>query len=174
MRCFLKIKPRPFEIVFSDDDPVRFAEEVIGIEPDEWQVELLDAVSAPAIRRVSVRSGHGVGKSTGVAMAALWHVLMRVPSKTVVTAPTSAQLFDALFAEMKALAKKLKPPFDGLLTLADMDELLMRADDEDSAGEGRGRGKPPPFATEEERPLSPKRLVEMPVVTSSRMTDVEI
>ena len=63
----------------------------------------------------SVRSGHGVGKSTGVAMAALWHVLMRVPSKTVVTAPTSAQLFDALFAEMKALAKKLKPPFDSLL-----------------------------------------------------------
>jgi phage terminase large subunit len=97
------------------DDPVRFAEEVIGIEPDEWQVELLDAVSAPAIRRVSVRSGHGVGKSTGVAMAALWHVLMRVPSKTVVTAPTSAQLFDALFAEMKALAKRLKPPFDSLL-----------------------------------------------------------
>ena len=59
------------------DDPVRFAREVIGIEPDEWQVELLDAVAAPAIRRISVRSGHGVGKSTGVAMAAIWHVLMR-------------------------------------------------------------------------------------------------
>ena len=34
------------------DDPVRFAQEVIGIEPDEWQVELLDAIAAPAIRRV--------------------------------------------------------------------------------------------------------------------------
>jgi len=43
------------------DDPVAFAREVAGIEPDEWQVELLDAVAAPAIRRVSVRSGHGVG-----------------------------------------------------------------------------------------------------------------
>ncbi len=69
------------------DDPVRFSQEVIGIEPDEWQVELLDAIAAPAVRRVSVRSGHGVGKSTGVAMAAIWHVLMRYPSKTVVTAP---------------------------------------------------------------------------------------
>jgi hypothetical protein len=99
------------------DDPVRFAQEVIGIEPDEWQVELLDAIAAPAIRRVSVRSGHGVGKSTGVAMAAIWHVLMRYPSKTVVTAPTSAQLFDACFAEMKNVAKRLKPPFNNLLEI---------------------------------------------------------
>lgn len=98
-------------------DPVAFAREVIGIEPDEWQVELLDAVAAPKVRRISVRSGHGVGKSTGVAMAAIWHVLMRVPSKTVVTAPTSAQLFDACFAEMKSVAKRLKPPFNNLLEL---------------------------------------------------------
>jgi hypothetical protein len=42
---------------------------------------------------------------------------MRVPSKTVVTAPTSSQLFDACFAEMKNVAKRLKPPFDNLLEL---------------------------------------------------------
>ena len=53
------------------DDPVAFAREVIGIEPDEWQTELLDAIAAPAERRISVRSGHGVGKSTAVAMAAV-------------------------------------------------------------------------------------------------------
>ena len=92
------------------DDPVAFAREVIGVEPDEWQIELLDAVAAPAVRRVSVRSGHGVGKSTAVAMAAIWHVCIKVPSKTVVTAPTSSQLFDACFAEMKNVAKRLKPP----------------------------------------------------------------
>ena len=97
------------------DDPVAFAREVIGVEPDEWQIELLDAVAAPAVRRVSVRSGHGVGKSTAVAMAAIWHVCIKVPSKTVVTAPTSSQLFDACFAEMKNVAKRLKPPFDKLL-----------------------------------------------------------
>ena len=99
------------------DDPVAFAREVIGIEPDEWQVELLDAIAAPAERRISVRSGHGVGKSTAVAMAAVWHVLMRIPSKTVVTAPTSSQLFDACFAEMKNVAKRLKPPFNDLLEI---------------------------------------------------------
>jgi phage terminase large subunit len=80
-------------------------------------VELLDAIAAPAERRISVRSGHGVGKSTAVAMAAVWHVLMRIPSKTVVTAPTSSQLFDACFAEMKNVAKRLKPPFNDLLEI---------------------------------------------------------
>ena len=98
-------------------DPVLFSREVIGISPDEWQCELLRAVADPEIRRVTCRSGHGVGKSTAVALAAVWHVLMRVPSKTVVTAPTSAQLFDACFAEMKNVAKRLKPPFDDLLEI---------------------------------------------------------
>ena len=98
-------------------DPVKFAREVIGMDPDDWQCELLEAVANPEIRRVTCRSGHGVGKSSAVAMAAIWHVLMRVPSKTVVTAPTSAQLFDACFAEMKNIAKKLKPPFDDLLEI---------------------------------------------------------
>ena len=98
-------------------DPVKFAREVIGMEPDDWQCELLEAIANPEIRRVSCKSGHGVGKSSAVAMAAIWHVLMRVPSKTVVTAPTSAQLFDACFAEMKNIAKRLKPPFDDLLEI---------------------------------------------------------
>lgn len=98
-------------------DPVLFSREVIGVNPDEWQCELLRAVADPEIRRVTCRSGHGVGKSTAVALAAVWHVLMRVPSKTVVTAPTSAQLFDACFAEMKNVAKRLKPPFADLLEI---------------------------------------------------------
>lgn len=112
-------KDNPFTQLLTryHSDPVAFAREVIGIEPDAWQVELLDAIAAPNERRISVRSGHGVGKSTGVAIAAIWHVLLRFPSKTVVTAPTSSQLFDACFAEMKNVAKRLKPPFSQLLEI---------------------------------------------------------
>ena len=112
-------KDNPFTQLLTryHSDPVAFAREVIGIEPDAWQVELLDAIAAPNERRISVRSGHGVGKSTGVAIAAIWHVLLRFPSKTVVTAPTSSQLFDACFAEMKNVAKRLKPPFGELLEI---------------------------------------------------------
>lgn len=106
------------------NDPVLFAKEALGIEPDEWQTEFLRAVADPKIRRISVRSGHGVGKSTAVAMAAIWHIIWRTPSKAVMTAPTSAQLFDALFAEVKRLVKRLKPPLNDLLEVkADRIEL---------------------------------------------------
>ena len=42
-------------------DPVAFATEVIGITPDQWQAELLMYVADPEQRRITVRSGHGVG-----------------------------------------------------------------------------------------------------------------
>ncbi len=82
------------------NDPVGFVRGVFKQEPDPWQVEFLDAI-ASGERKVSIRSGHGVGKSTGAAWAMLWYLTTRYPVKIVVTAPTSAQLFDALFAEVK-------------------------------------------------------------------------
>ena len=90
-------------------DPVAFATEVIGVEPDVWQSELLMSVADPERRRITVRSGHGVGKSTAVAMAAVWHVLMRVPSKTVVTAPTSAQRCDRRGSGQSRIASAVMP-----------------------------------------------------------------
>ena len=92
----------PFEQFLSDykDDPVRFTTEVLGIKPLKYQSELLNAV-ASGERRCSIRSGHGTGKSSSTSWLMLWFLLTRYPCKVVVTAPTSAQLFDALFAETK-------------------------------------------------------------------------
>jgi hypothetical protein len=97
------------------NDPVAFAKDVVGIAPLDHQAEFLRAVADPAIRHVSVRSGHGTGKSTAASMALLWHLLLRYPSKGVVTAPTSAQLFDALFAELKGLVNRLPPMIQSLI-----------------------------------------------------------
>lgn len=95
-------------------DPVAFVREVLGQDPDPWQVEFLQAI-AKGHRRVSVRSGHGVGKSTTASWAMLWYLLTRYPVKVVVTAPTSAQLYDALFAELKRWVKELPPTLNQLL-----------------------------------------------------------
>lgn len=97
-------------------DPVAFVREVLGAEPDEWQVEFLSAI-ARGERRISVRSGHGVGKSTAASWAMLWFFLTRYTVKVVVTAPTSAQLFDALFAELKGWARRLPAPLFALIEI---------------------------------------------------------
>jgi hypothetical protein len=95
-------------------DPVLFVKEVLGVEPDEWQQDFLNAV-ASGERKISIRSGHGVGKSTTASWAMLWFLLTRYPVKVVVTAPTSAQLYDALFAELKRWVKELPQPIQDLL-----------------------------------------------------------
>ena len=96
------------------DNPVLFVREVLGVEPDAWQEDFLNAV-ASGERKISIRSGHGVGKSTGGSWAMLWYLLTRYPVKVVVTAPTSSQLYDALFAELKRWVKELPPAVQELL-----------------------------------------------------------
>lgn len=90
------------------NDPVLFVKEVLNTQPDKWQEEFLAHI-ASGNRRISVRSGHGVGKSTASAWAMLWYLFLRFPVKVVVTAPTSSQLYDALFAELKRWVNQLPP-----------------------------------------------------------------
>ena len=97
-------------------NPVLFVREVLGVEPDEWQAEMMMAV-ASGHRRISIRSGHGVGKSTGASWLMLWFLLTRYPVKVVVTAPTSSQLFDALFAEVKRWVNELPHSMQRLLNV---------------------------------------------------------
>jgi phage terminase large subunit len=98
------------------DNPVLFAKEVLGVDLDVWQADVMMAV-ARGERRISIRSGHGVGKSTTVAIACIWYLLTRYPVKIVITAPTSAQLFDALFAEIKRWVNQLPDQLQELLNV---------------------------------------------------------
>ena len=97
-------------------NPVLWVQEVLGVDPDDWQKEFLTAI-ARGDRKVTVRSGHGVGKSTGSSWAMLWFFLTRSPVKVVVTAPTSAQLFDALFAELKRWVGELPEMWQSMITV---------------------------------------------------------
>ena len=101
-----------FQQIFDryENDPVGFCTDILGVEPQEWQAELLRAVADPEVRQCSTVSGHGTGKSSAASWAMIWHMLTRYPQKTLVTAPTSGQLYDALFAEFKTWIKKLPDP----------------------------------------------------------------
>lgn len=108
----------PFEEFVQEyrDDPVKFVVEVLGAKPLPYQAEFLQAI-ADGERKMSIRSGHGTGKSTSASWAMLWYVLLRFPNKVVVTAPTSGQLFDALFAELKRWINELPKQLQPMLTV---------------------------------------------------------
>lgn len=57
------------------DDPVAFVEDILEVEPDDWQKEVLrDIANNP---RVSVRSGQGVGKTAMESWVILWFLCCR-------------------------------------------------------------------------------------------------
>lgn len=78
--------------------PALFAQEVLGAKPTEQQW----AGSRATVdrRRVSIRSGHGTGKSTFMAWCVIWFLSCYFPAKVPATAPTSHQLDDVLWAEI--------------------------------------------------------------------------
>lgn len=90
----------------GEDGPVRFAVELFGVKLDPWQERVLRAYGRGE-RRISIRACHGPGK-TFTASLMIWHSLIcRFPQNTVATAPSRAQLEDALFKEVLVLYKKL-------------------------------------------------------------------
>ena len=62
---------------------------------EDWQAEFLTNLDDGA-ERLAVRSGHGVGKTCFLAWCIIHFMFTRFPQKTIVTAPTKGQLYDAL------------------------------------------------------------------------------
>lgn len=83
---------------WREGGPALYAREVLGAEPTEQQWEASRAIVQ--VRRVSIRSGHGTGKSTFMAWCALWFLSCYFPAKIPATAPTGHQLSDVLWAEI--------------------------------------------------------------------------
>jgi phage terminase large subunit len=94
------------------NDPVQFVRDILEEEPDEWQRKVME--QSMKSRLLAVKSGHGVGKSTCAAWLMMHHMLCFYPQKTVCTAPTASQLFDALFAELKSQLIRLPPALNKL------------------------------------------------------------
>lgn len=88
--------------------PALFAVEALGVAPEfdpasqkgilPWQWEASKKIVES--RRLSIRSGHGVGKSAFLSWSILWFMTCFFPTKIPCTAPTAHQLSDVLWAEL--------------------------------------------------------------------------
>ena len=89
-------------------DPDQFDRDVWPNDlPEKWQSEASDLLQVND--RVAIRSGHGVGKTTWLARRILWWGSTRYPWKVGCTAPSSGQMFDALWSEMAKWLSKMPP-----------------------------------------------------------------
>lgn len=105
-----------------DENPVAFAEEVLGITLMRHQRRVLESI-AKRKRRIAMKSGHRVGKTMLLAIISTWHLVTKYPQKTIVTAPTAGQLFNSLVPEIKTLMRKL-PAF--ILELFDIQAEIIK------------------------------------------------
>lgn len=80
-------------------DPERYARERLGLKPTWQQRKILNAIAEEGAK-VSVRSGHGTGKTGASAGSVFWFIECFDYPKIPCTAPTSHQLRDVLWAEL--------------------------------------------------------------------------
>src|SRR5947207_1602968 len=81
------------------DSPSLYVRQRFGVEPTWQQAMILDAI-LPYGAKVSVRSGHGIGKSGSAAWVISWFLETHDFAKVPCTAPSSHQLRDILWGEL--------------------------------------------------------------------------
>lgn len=86
------------------NSPLLFVKECIQVTPTEQQIELLCNIQKE--KRITVRSGHGVGKDGVTSWIILWFMATRPYAKVVCTAPTARQLRDILRSEISKWVRK--------------------------------------------------------------------
>jgi hypothetical protein len=110
----------------SRDDPFRFVTGVLGYLPHDWinegeqlQLERWQEDALKAIRdghkRLSIRSGHGVGKTTFLAWLALWALTTHNDCKVPIAANSQDQLRDVIWPEISKQHKRLPAPLQMMI-----------------------------------------------------------
>jgi len=93
------------------DDPVLFAEHVLGIRLWLRQRDIAQALARSS--RVAVRSGHKIGKSAVAAALAYWWVFTRPQARVLLTAPSDHQVKNILWREIRARHREAAIPLGG-------------------------------------------------------------
>ena len=125
-------------IMYYSTHPVEFVEDIIGATPDKEQAKILHSVFSNPM--TSVRSGHGVGKSTVEAWSVIWFLCTHPFPKIPCTAPTQHQLFDILWAEVSKWIRNSKALSNELILTKE--KLYMRGYSEEWFAVARTASKP--------------------------------
>lgn len=93
------------------EDPCAFASDVLGLSLWGGQREILTAVAQSD--RVTVRSGHKIGKSLAAACVAWWFALTRPRARVIMTSASARQVSAILWREVSRLYRSARMPLGG-------------------------------------------------------------
>jgi len=119
-----KLKPQPIKEAFAEkvgmllreqrynEIEARFFEKFVKGRHLTWQQFVFfkaieAAISGKGQNRITIRSGHGIGKSSSLAMLIIWFLFCHYNAQSPCTAPTSQQIHDILWKELKVWLMKL-------------------------------------------------------------------
>jgi len=112
---FLDLKPVSIEkeewLKLSDEEKLKKNGEIIRDKEITWQQRDFLNVIPKALRdnkKVAVKAGHGVGKTTCESWLIIWFIFTRPHVKIPCTAPTREGLFDVLWSELSKWHSRFK------------------------------------------------------------------
>lgn len=101
----LEVTDEQLEILAEKlDDPVFFAENVLGVTPWSKQREILYGLRDH--HRIAVRSGHKVSKSNSAAIVALWWAITKPDARVALTSASFQQVVKILWREITGMYRK--------------------------------------------------------------------
>lgn len=116
-------------LILWRNHPQVFVRDVLKVEKIEpWQLNAMRAMVAND--HVSIRSGHGVGKTAFEAWMILWYTTTHFPCKVPCTAPTSHQLEDILWSELAVWRRRMTAQLSELFEVTSDRLYLKLAPDE--------------------------------------------
>jgi len=89
---------------------------VLEAKPTNQQKEVLNSIDR-GDTKITIRSGHGTGKSAMLSWIVLWVLLTKYDAKSVCTAPAGHQLYDILFPEIKKWSERMPEHFQNELKI---------------------------------------------------------
>ena len=106
--------------------PIPFVRDMWGITPQRenslfnkgtnltWQqhdilLSVERALRGTGSRKISVASGHGIGKSATIAWLLLWYLFTNKDAQVACTAPNKQQMYDVLWKEVNKWLRRMPP-----------------------------------------------------------------
>lgn len=114
----LYLRGKEWDMFCSEVRPYWFMEYREGMDLT-WQQTLAlygveKAIRGECSARISIVSGHGIGKSALLAILILWFLFVHEVSQVACTSPGAEQMYDVLWKELKKWIERMEPEMQKL------------------------------------------------------------